>query len=88
MFRKELPRVYELRDLIDDPRAPSACFQDFDSLLRDDHVAKEAWLAREEELSRLDMAAWNLLKNEARPYLECRDAERGWYQLFAILNQA
>jgi hypothetical protein len=88
VFRKELPRVYELRDLIADPVSPSAYFHRFDGLLVNDPVAKQIWLGREGELSGLDTAAWNFLKNEARPYLRCRDPERGWYQLVAILNQA
>src|SRR5450759_245769 len=30
VYRKELPRVYELRDLIQDPVSPDAYFRDFD----------------------------------------------------------
>jgi hypothetical protein len=88
MFRKELPRVYELRDLIEDPTAPGAYFQGFDNLVRDHPDVKQYWLAREEALRALDQVSWDFLKNEVRPYLICRDPERGWHQLFAILNQA
>jgi hypothetical protein len=88
MFRKELPRVYELRDLITDPVAPSAYFQTIDNLVRDDPDVRKIWLAKEEALRGLDESSWVFLKNEARPYLTCRDPERGWEQLFAILNQA
>ena len=90
MFRSELPRVYELRDLIDNPSAPGAYFQDFDNSLRDDDISKkQTWLARERELQRLDSNSWQLLKCESLPYLIARDAKgRGWEQLISILNQA
>ena len=47
------------------------------------------WLAREREFQSLDDAAWEFLKDEARPYLSARDSKgRGWEQLISILNQA
>ena len=89
MYRKKLPRVYELRDLIEDPTSPSAYFQDFDNSIRDESTKKRAWLAREDELQGLDLTSWEFLKNEALPYLMKRDPSgRGWQQLITILNQA
>ena len=88
MFRTEMPRVYELRDLIAEPSNPSAYFQDFDDSVRDEPSKKLVWLAREREFQRLDDESWQFLKNEALPYLVARDAKRGWQQLIAILNQA
>lgn len=89
MFRREMPRVYELRDLIQDPSKPSAYFQNFDNSLRDEPCKKQTWLAREHEFQRLDADSWQRLKDEARPYLSARDARgRGWEQLISILNQA
>jgi len=89
MFRKEMPRVYELRDLIENPATPSAYFQDFDNSLRDEPSKKKTWLAREREFQRLDGHSWHQLKDEARPYLAARDVKgRGWEQLISILNQA
>ena len=88
-FREKLPRVYELRDLIDDPAAPCAYFQRFDEKLRDEPSMMNVWLTRERDLERLDPKAWSFLKHEARPYLTARDKRgRGWHQLIAILNQA
>jgi len=88
MYRKELPRVYELRDLIRDPCASNAYFQNFDASLKDEPLKKKVWLARERELDRLDLASWCYLKTEAVPYLTKRDPRgRGWQQLIAILNQ-
>jgi len=88
MFRKALPRVYELIGLIKDRSAPSAYFQDFDNSLRLEPLKKQVWLAREAELDKLDENAWDCLKKEARPYLTSRDPKRGWEQLISILNQA
>ena len=89
MFRKEIPRVYELRDLIKNPESPDAFFQDFDRSVRDEPSKKEIFFARENDLRCLDETAWQFLKNEARPYLTKRDPTgRGWQQLWAILYQA
>jgi hypothetical protein len=92
MSRLEMPRVYELQDLIDDPSNPSAYFQDFEASLCDPIyglLKKRVWLAREREFKRLDADSWRLLKEEVRPYLSARDQSgRGWEQLINILNQA
>jgi hypothetical protein len=89
MFREELSRVYELRDLIENPSAPTAYFQDFDNSIRDDPSKKLVWLVREEQLRGLDANSWEFLKTEALPYLTKGDPKaRGWQQLITILNQA
>ena len=58
MFRLEMPRVYELQDLIDDRLNPLAYFQAFDASIRCDPIhgllKKQFWLAREREFQRLD----------------------------------
>lgn len=87
MFRTEMPRVYELLDLIDDPLNPSAYFQDFDDSVRDEPSKKQVWLSREREFQRLDNESWQFLKKEALQYLKVRDTKRGWQQLITILNQ-
>ncbi len=88
MFRREMTRVYELRDLIADPSHSLAYFQSFDDSIRESPSAKRVWLAREREFQRLDPESWEFLKNEACPYLTTRDTRRGWEQLIAILSQA
>jgi hypothetical protein len=89
MSRAEMPRVYELCDLIADRSSPSSYFQDFDRSVASEAEKKRVWLAREREFQRLDDAAWGFLKNEALPYLCARDSKgRGWEQLISILNQA
>ena len=89
MFRQEMPRVYELRDLIDDLSESGAYFQDFDSSISDDPSKQKTWLARERVFQRLDPESWQFLKSEAKPYLTKRSASgRGHQQLIAILNQA
>lgn len=88
MFRKELPRVYELRDQIEAPGSPSAYFQDFDDSLRVQPSKMRAFRTLENELQGLDLDSWDFLKKEARPYLIKRDVRRGWQQLFGMVNQA
>jgi hypothetical protein len=89
MCQNELPRVYELRALIVDPKNPDAYFADFDASLQLYPEKKAVWLAREREFQRLDPVSWSSLKQEARPYLTKRDSGgRGWEQLVAVLNQA
>lgn len=88
MYRAQMPRIYELRDLIADPTSRDAYFQDFDEKLESLHV-REIYLRRERELQAVDPGSWEFLKNEASPYLIRKDPSgRGWQQLFDILNQA
>jgi hypothetical protein len=90
MFRTQMPRVYELKDLIGDPTSPNAYFQDFDNKVRDSpHHVMQIFLRWERELRGLDFDAWEFLKTEASPHLVHRDANgRGWQQLFDVLDQA
>jgi hypothetical protein len=89
MSRAEMPRVYELCDLIADKVNPSSYFQDFDRSVASAAEKKRVWLAREREFQRLDDAAWQFLKDEALLYLSARDSKgRGWEQLISVLNQA
>jgi hypothetical protein len=89
MSRAEMPRVYELCDLIADRSDSSCYFQDFDRAVASETDRKKAWLAREREFQRLDDAAWQFLKDEALLYLSALDSKcRGWEQLISILNQA
>jgi hypothetical protein len=89
MCRVELPRLYELSDLIADAGDPDVYFHNFDELLRDTPSIKQSYLALERSLQGLDIDAWDFLKNEAYPYLTKRcKVGRGWQQLLTILNQA
>jgi hypothetical protein len=88
MLRASMPRVFELRDLIEQPLAQSVYFQDFEIVLGD-RLARAIWLAREREFQRLDAVSWEALKSEARPYLTLHDPNvRRWQQLIDVLNQA
>jgi hypothetical protein len=90
MFRTQMPRIYELRDLIDDPNSPDAYFQNFDRIVHDSpHHVRPIYLSWEKELRGLDPDAWEFLKTEASPGLTHKDRTgRGWQALFDILNQA
>jgi hypothetical protein len=88
MHRNDLPRVYELRDLLPDPVPPEAYFSNFDESLTEWPVKKERFLTIEADLAGLDVDAWAFLKNELEPLLRARDPVRGWQALFDKLNQA
>jgi len=89
MFRKELPRVYELRDLIQDTNLAGAYFKDFDNSIRDEPSKKRVWLEREQAFQQLDVVAWTFLKDKARSYLTTQNLKgRGWHQLIDTLNEA
>ena len=88
MFRNELPRVYEIRDLIQDPNQADAYFKDFDNSIREPSKNR-VWLEREQAWQKLDPDAWAFLKDKAQRYLTVKDSNgRGWQQLFDILNEA
>lgn len=89
MFRKNLPRIYELRDQIENPESPNSCFQHLEQTLQLPE-ALLAWSTLENELKGLDSAAWEFLKKEACVYLTKWDEDRGRgrQQLLTIINQA
>ena len=88
MFRAQLPRLYELLDLIADPASPKAYFQDFETKLQVEPLCLPVYACWEKVFQILDEDAWKALKDEAAQYLTCRDKRRGWHQLFDILGQA
>jgi len=93
MLRDILPRVHELRDLIEEPNEISAYFRDFDNSILNDpsgDLKMRVWLKFELEYQRLDKDSWEFLKDEAEVYLTKPDPKglRGWQQLITILNQA
>ena len=68
MFRAQLPRAYELKDLTRDPGSPDAYFKDFETKLQEGSLAK-AWFTRlEKKLQYLPEDEWTALKKEACPF--------------------
>lgn len=88
MYRRQLPRIYELRDLIPMPRPSDAYFSNLDESLAENPRKLKQYRDIENDLRGLDPAAWAFLKSELRPLISTRDAERGWQPLFDKLNQA
>lgn len=88
MCRKDLPRVFDLIELVPDPSSPDVYFKDFPSRFLSEPLLRQAWLAREAEFQKLSSDAWCFLKKKARPYLTARDKNRGWEQLISVLNEA
>ncbi len=88
MYRSELPRIYELRDLLPDPIPANAYFQTVDKRLSECPLRFRHYRDLEQDLAGLDAAAWACLKSEVKPLLLVRDEKRGWTPLFDKLNQA
>jgi hypothetical protein len=88
MFRKQLPRIYELYDLIPDPPPPGALFRDLDASLTAYPQKLKQYRDIEQDLRSLDPAAWTFLKSELTPLMSAPVEKRGWEALFNILNQA
>lgn len=88
MYRNELPRIYELRDLLPNPLPTGAYFRDLDSTLATIPQKLKQFRDFESELQGLDAAAWTYLKAELMPLLTAKHKRRGWQQLFDKLNQA
>lgn len=88
MHRNDLPRVYELRDLLTDPVPADAYFANFDASLTELPIKKARFIEIEGELQGLDAEAWAYLKAELSPLLRAKHPMRGWSQLFDKLNQA
>jgi hypothetical protein len=82
MFRKDYPRIYELRDL-----QPDGYFSDLDSKLQDSTSAKHLRFV-EDALMSLDSQSWGIFKAKIHRYLQCPHKIRKWQQLFDHLNEA
>jgi hypothetical protein len=86
--RSQLPRVYELKDLLCDPYHPDAYFQNFEDHLRDT-ACFAAYASWEKVLQGLDPAAWLSLKHKAAAYVDHMDKKgRGRQQLFDVFSEA
>ncbi|MCY4374768.1 MAG: hypothetical protein OXC31_13425 [Spirochaetaceae bacterium] len=87
-FRNELPRVYELKDMLDEPSHPDAYFQDFEEGLENSTSKLNAFRGLERLLDALDDTAWQDLSQRAAPLLVSQEREsgRGWQALFDILR--
>ena len=88
MFRKQIPRLYELHDLLPVPPPPDAYFRDLDQSLIDMPGKLACYQEFEQDLQSLDPDAWTFLKSELRLLLTARDDKRGWQALVDKLNQA
>jgi hypothetical protein len=86
MFRKKLPRIYELHDLVPVPPPTDPYFRDLDASLAAHPLKFKQYRDIEQDLQGLDPAAWTFLKSEVAPLLVARVEKRGWQALFNILN--
>ncbi len=86
----QFPRVYELRDLINDPNSENEYFNNFEDLINQpsQDLRYDYWMTRERGLEKLDQDAWEFLKNKVLPLLSARSPIRGWEQFISLLNEA
>lgn len=89
MSRQELPRTYELYNLIVDSDFSHAYFQNFDDSIRCEPDKKRFWIKREKDFKCLDPSAWENFKRKIKNsnYLNRPNPKRGWQQLVEILNE-
>ena len=89
-LRRDLKRIFELKDTLAVPSHPDAYFQNFEKSLQEIPQKLEAFRKLEEILSALDSAAWNLLKTTASGYLirQSPHSGRGWQALFDVISEA
>jgi hypothetical protein len=87
MYRKALPRIYELRDIAQNPPSREAYFSDFDGKLEESPVRLKHFRDIEAELQGLGAAAWHDLKARIVPLLTAKREKRGWQPLFDTLNE-
>jgi hypothetical protein len=88
LFRNQLPRLYELKDLLSDSYHPNAYFRDFENHLQD-RSCFATYALWEKDLQSTDPAAWEHLKGRASRYLKRGEVKgREWQQLFDTLGEA
>jgi hypothetical protein len=88
MYRRELPRVFELHDLVMPSSSPGAYFRNFEKSLSEVRQKLKQFRDIEADLQGLDANAWKFLKSEVAPLLKVEHPTRGWQALFDKLNQA
>ena len=88
LFRSQLPRFYELKDLLTDLCHPDAYFRDFEDRLQD-RSCFATFALWERDLQSTDPIDWEDLKSRAAGHLIHRDVRgRKWQQLFDTLAEA
>ena len=87
-FRERLPRLYELKDMVEDAAHPDAYFQNFEDGFAERKSKLAAFLKLERQLAVLDEAAWADLKERAAAVLQKREPGRGWRLLFDVFSEA
>jgi hypothetical protein len=83
-----LPRIDDLRSLVENPASPDVFFQNFKQTFNDEPTKKRQFTDLEHELQGLDPIAWKYLKKDVAPLLQKKHPTRGWLLLFDKLNHA
>lgn len=78
VFRRELPRIYELADMLPEPPPPEGYFRSLDRSLAEIPQKLKQYRDIERDLKGLDPEAWSFIKSELTPLLVAKDSKRGW----------
>lgn len=83
-LRDRLPRVFELRDLVQKPDHERAYFQDFEASLERVPQKLDAFIRLESHLAQLDESAWSALASRTARHLDDLAFDYGVEQLRQI----
>ncbi len=83
-----MPRIREIWDGVLKRGREGTYFENFPASLHDNPVKRKYLIHTEDELAKLDTAAWVHLKAQVLPLFENRDPVRGWQAAFDKLNEA
>jgi hypothetical protein len=78
MMSSGLPRIDELRELVENSASPDAYFQNFEQTLNEWPPKKRQFTDLERELRGPDLPAWQHLKKDVAPLLQRRHPTGGW----------
>ena len=87
MFRKEFPKLYELRDIINIEIPESPCLKNLDENFQCEAM-RMAFRSREDALQTLDSIAWGFITKKASKAKWDAVSGRGQQQLIDLLNEA
>ena len=87
LFRSQLRRFYELKDILADRCHPAPYFRNLEDHL-EDPTCFATFAIWEKDLQSVDHIAWEYLKNKAARYLNRDAKDRAWQQLFDVLSEA
>ncbi|PCJ61061.1 MAG: hypothetical protein COA65_02255 [Rhodospirillaceae bacterium] len=88
LYRKDLQRIYELRDELQCPESKNSYFHNFENSISNKPINLKALKDIEAELQVLLPVAWDHFRKKVAPLFKKRDSDRDWQPAFNELNEA